>query len=150
MLFYTIELLGVLFCCYLRGSDAAVASVMGGLSCLQAGSFHPSSLPPCNGFSLELHTVPPPAWPPSQLGVTVSPNHWVVSSGLGTGWGAHPEPTTGPGERSQHRLASGSQATLPRPLRWNHRLWERGVSEGKQIWLTISRASGCCVCQWGH
>lgn len=78
-------------------------------------SFHASCLPPCSGFSLELHTVPPPAWPPSHLGVTVSPNHCVVSSGPGTEWGAHPEPTTSPRGCSQHRLASGSQANPAPP-----------------------------------
>ena len=100
----------------LRGSEAG-CGFSHGWTQLSAGwlSFHPSSLPPCNGFSLELHMVPPPAWPPSQLGLTLSPNRWVVSSGLGTGWGAHPEPTTGPGERSQHRLASGAQASPAAP-----------------------------------
>ena len=72
----------------------------------------------CNGFSLELHMVRPPAWPPSQLGVTVSPNHWVVSSGLGTGWGAHPEQPQVLGNAVSTGLLLGHKPALPHPLRW--------------------------------
>lgn len=103
----------------LRGSEAGCGFSHGWTQLSAAWlSFHPSSLPPCNGFSLELHMVRPPAWPPSQLGVTVSPNHWVVSSGLGTGWGAHPEQPQVLGNAVSTGLLLGHKPALPHPLRW--------------------------------